>query len=80
MNPDLERLFSLSKIFSLHNAITAKEVTKMNILKENKFARDMLTIATIGCILAGLYGAAREDEQNRQKATAETVAAYEVPE
>lgn len=52
----------------------------MDILKSNKFARDMLTIATIGCILAGLYGAAREEEQNKQKAIAETVAAYEVPE
>lgn len=52
----------------------------MDILKNNKFARDMFIIATIGCVLAAMYGAEREDEQNKRKTTTETVAAYEVPE
>lgn len=53
----------------------------MNILKENKFARDMLTIATIGCILAGLYGAERAEKEEQQKAAEnQQVAVYEVPE
>lgn len=53
----------------------------MNILKENKFARDMLTIATIGCILAAMYSANREEQENRQKAAEnQQVAVYEVPE
>lgn len=54
----------------------------MNILRENKFARDMLTIATIGCILAGLYGAEKAEKEEEQQKAAENqqVAVYEVPE
>ena len=55
----------------------------MDILKENKFARDMLTIATIGTILAGIYGAWRDEEQNKVEALNrqnETAVVYEVPE
>lgn len=55
----------------------------MNILKENKFARDMLTIATIGTVLAGMFGAWREDEENKRKALErqnEVAMVYEVPE
>lgn len=53
----------------------------MNILRENKFARDMLTIATIGCILAGLYGAEKRNQEMEQKAAEnQQVAVYEVPE
>lgn len=54
----------------------------MNILKENKFARDMLTIATIGTILAGLFSAWREDEEYQRKVLERQNQAvvYEVPE
>ena len=39
----------------------------MDILKENRFARNMLTIAAIGAILAGLYGAERENREIEKK-------------
>lgn len=51
------------------------------ILKENRFARDMLIIASIGAILAGLYGAERENQELEKKATEQAQSIiYEVPE
>ena len=53
------------------------------ILRNNKFARDMLLIASIGCVLAGLYGAERaekEAEEVAKMAASENAIIYEVPE
>jgi hypothetical protein len=54
----------------------------IEILRTNKFARDMLTIATIGCLIAALAGAER-DEREYQRMQAERnqqTVIYEVPE
>lgn len=52
-----------------------------DILKNNKFARDMLTIAAIGAVLAGLFGAEKEEKEEQQKAAEnQQVVIYEVPE
>lgn len=54
----------------------------MDILKENRFARNMLTIAAIGAVLAGLYGAEKENREIEKKRAerAQQSVIYEVPE
>lgn len=54
----------------------------MDILKENKFARNMLTIAAIGAVLAAMFGAERENREIETKRAegAQSVIYYEVPE
>lgn len=54
----------------------------MDILKENRFARNMLTIAAIGAVLAGLYGAEKENREIETKRAerAQNAIYYEVPE
>jgi hypothetical protein len=56
--------------------------SKMSILRENKFARDMLTIAAIGAVLAGLFGAEREERERKERTAIQNqqVVIYEVPE
>jgi len=53
----------------------------LEILRKDKFVRDVFTLALIGSLICALAGADKEESDRQQAAMNQTVyAAYEVPE
>lgn len=53
----------------------------LEILRKDKFVRDVFTLALIGSLICALAGADKEEADRRKQSTVnQTVYAYEVPE
>lgn len=52
----------------------------VEILRKDKFVRDVFTLALIGSLICALASADKEESDKRQSTIDQTVYAYEVPE